>query len=806
MYIRKFSLKPFYNVLSYALYCMPFLYTFGNTALGNCGVGVEGVVSQAASCGESNGKASLILNGGVAPFTYAWSHGANTAIATGLAAGFYTVTVTDAIGCSLSKTIAVQNTDAPQLLNGASAAATCQNNNGSFSFAVSGATSYDVSWSGAATGSLSGVVGVATLPNLVAGDYTVMVSANGCATYNTFSIASTNNIPMQTAVVQSPTCNNGSNGILRGTAMAGSLPFEFFINGVSQGQVFSNNFDFSGLVAGTYELSVKDGNGCISIPTFVSLNEASAPALNINQFVITNATCAGAYNGTVNLAAGTIGTYELLNSNNTLIGTLPQTAVGAGNYKIRFVDGTCQSFLPITITEPTIWQVAANVSNPNCTPGDATISLNIVGGTAPYTYAWSTGATSATLTNAVADFYTVTITDAQGCIFISENILVRNCSSIESIYVNAGASITHCIDTSDVAGAAASVLNICPSLAVLGTVNSVGIDGCIHYTAGIAVGVDTICIQVCNADNSACDTTRVLVHITSPIDTLRNTATINTAQTLCPDLTVFANPIAQITNISTQPLYFGTINLNTTTGCIEYTNTGIMGNDTITVAICDDLGFCDTTAMIFTSNTLADTIVFNVSATTEGTYCPDLSVFATNIDQVIDLNCSALSNGAVNNINTANGCIRYQAGNWVGTDSVCIVVCDTRGFCDTTVVVFNIVPSPDTVIIDLLPGAAPVDTCLYNIQFTTPVATITDMACATGLVGVANINMTTGCINYTAPIPVPGSGTRTDMVCLIACDANGVCDTVTYIFNNIEPTCGGAVPDVISRQVQDCML
>jgi len=232
-----------------------------------------------------------------------------------------------------------------------------------------------------------------------------------------------------------------------------------------------------------------------------------------------------------------------------------------------------------------------------------------------------------------------------------------------------------------------------------------------------------------------------------------------------------------------------------------------MGFDTICVRVCDNLGFCDTSVLIFGVQSPQDTVVFPVSTGTEGTFCPDLSVFGFPIASVTNLNCATLDGGVINGINAANGCTRYQAGNLAGLDTFCIEVCDGLGFCDTTVVVFNVVPSPDTVVINLLPGADPVDTCLFNLEFPGTLTNITNLGCDQNTVGTISVDPATGCVNYVAPTPVPGSGTRADTVCIVACDntnPTAYCDTVIFIFNNLEPICGGAVPDVISSQVNQC--
>lgn len=137
--------------------------------------------------GASNGSASININNGTAPFTVNWSNGATGTSATGLAAGSYTVSATDANGLSGSMQVILIE---PQALNAnvtaqdeSSAAA----NNGSASANPFGGTwPYSHLWSTGATTS--------TINQLDAGVYMVTVSdANGCTATATAIVGTGNN-------------------------------------------------------------------------------------------------------------------------------------------------------------------------------------------------------------------------------------------------------------------------------------------------------------------------------------------------------------------------------------------------------------------------------------------------------------------------------------------------------------------------------------------------------------------------------------------------------------------------------------
>ncbi len=793
---------------------LPFALLFGTEAQANCGFAVQGTIMQNAGCGAANGVAEVVLSGGVAPFSYLWSNGSTNQIATGLTAGAYTVTVTDATACATVARVEMSNLASPTLGNINTSNASCQNSNGSASLTISGTgANFNLAWSGAATGTQNSP-SLASINNLPAGFYSLTVTDGaGCRRVSNFTVQQSGIISSNTSIIQQPNCAGGTNGIIRLTATAGSLPFEFFINGISGGVVFSNNFDFSNLSTGVYNLQVRDGSGCVSNIITVGLDEIGSTPISASSFVFTSATCPSVANGAVVETAPSGLPYQIFNrQTGTLVGTLPQNTLLAGQYELRLNNGGCISRLPFTVNEPRAWAAEMQISNPSCTAGQADALMTITGGTpnaaAPfYTYNWSNGANSRDLINVFPDFYSLTVTDARGCTFVVDTVNVPNCSDSDSVTVLTGATAIFCVDTNDVAGSVFSVLNICAGSNNNGFINSIGTDGCINYTAGAIMGVDTICVQVCNAAGNSCDTTTIFVFVQSPVDTFRTIVLTNQTTTLCPNITTFANPISSAINLNCLPINNGTINsVNNTTGCVNYTAGAVMGYDTVCVQVCDNQGFCDTSILIFAVQSPMDTTIFNVSATTEGTFCPQLSAFGNPINSATDLNCAILDGGVINGINAGNGCTRYQAGNLAGRDTMCLVVCDNQGFCDTTIVVFNVVPRPDTVRIDILPGGAAVDTCLYNIQFLGAPASIVDLGCDQNTVGTINLNTTTGCVNYAPPIPSPGSGNRADTVCVRICDNSNpaYCDTVIYIFNNLEPICGGAVPDNLSYQVQDC--
>src|SRR5690606_25433833 len=168
-----------------------------------------------------------------------------------------------------------------------------------------------------------------------------------------------------------------------------------------------------GLAAGSYTVTVTDGLSRTATAT-ATITEPDALASNA---VVTDITCNGAGNGDISIApsGGTL-PYSYLWSTGDTGTTLSNLA--AGTYSITITDvNNCSTTETFTITDPAVL-VASNGSQTNVSTyggNDGSATVSVTGGTQPYTYLWSNGATTATASNLVAGTYTVTVTDTNGC-------------------------------------------------------------------------------------------------------------------------------------------------------------------------------------------------------------------------------------------------------------------------------------------------------------------------------------------------------------------------------------------------------
>ena len=384
------------------------------------------VVDSNASCsGLSDGGATASGSGGTMPYTYAWSNSATTASITGVVAGTYSVTVTDANGCtdSASTTITEPASIVASTVIDSNVSCNGFSDGGATASGSGGTMPYTYSWSNSAT--------TASITGVIAGTYSVTVTdANGCTDSASTTITEPTILIASSVVDSNVTCNGFSDGGATASATGGTGAYTY---------LWSNSAttaSITGAVSGTYSVTVTDANGCTS----TSSSTITEPTLLVAATVVdSNTTCNGFSDGGVTASAtGGTGAYTYAWSNTAT--TTSITGVVAGTYTVTVTDNNgCTSTSSATITEPALMVASAAVdSNVSCngfSDGGATASG--AGGTMPYTYAWSNAATTASIAGVVAGTYSVTVTDANGCTdsastTISEPAIVVASSVVDS--------------------------------------------------------------------------------------------------------------------------------------------------------------------------------------------------------------------------------------------------------------------------------------------------------------------------------------------------------------------------------------
>jgi PKD repeat protein len=369
--------------------------------------------------GGSNGSVAITPTGGTPTYTYLWSNGQTTAQLTNVAAGTYTVSITDATSCIGTATATISQPTAVSA-SIATTSALCGQTDGSASVTATGGnnTAYSYLWSNSSTAS--------SINNVAPGSYSVTVTdANSCTGSATANIGSSGNFTISAAPTAA-TCFGAGNGSIAAT-VTGSGPYTYLW---SNGQTTAS---ISNVAAGTYTVTATDGSGCSGTQSAV----VTEPAQISLTATATDAGC-GQSTGSALVTVTGGGSYTYLWSNSSTTANISN--VQPGGYSVTVTDAnSCTASAAVTINQTTALNLNANAVYPLCA-GDATGSMAVSpsGGTAPYTYLWNTTATTGSLNNLTAGTYAVTVTDA------------NNCSSVYTATLTEPAALTAIATTTNV--------------------------------------------------------------------------------------------------------------------------------------------------------------------------------------------------------------------------------------------------------------------------------------------------------------------------------------------------------------------
>ena len=352
-------------------------------------------------CGDMAGAIDVITIGGAGPLTYSWNSGQTSEDLSGMAAGTYTITITDQNGCSVNATYTVNNLATGISFTSAITNEVCTNGQGEIALSVSGGNApYTYAWSNGGT--------TAAITGLSSGLYSCTITDNaGCSIVTgDISVGNTaSNMSASTSVIDASCSNNGSIDL---SVVGGAAPLTFsWSNGAS-------SEDITNLAGGTYDYTVTDNNGCVVTGT-ASVIQTNG---NITYTFTTSSEICGNGTGAIDLTpTGGVGLYTFAWSSGPTTEDL--SGLSAGSYTCDITDNTGCT---ITTTAISVTDLPGNLSitnliatNETCSNGLGSIDISVTGGTAPITYAWSNGATTQDVTNLTSGTYDVIVTDNNGC-------------------------------------------------------------------------------------------------------------------------------------------------------------------------------------------------------------------------------------------------------------------------------------------------------------------------------------------------------------------------------------------------------
>lgn len=291
---------------------------------------------------------------------------------------------------------------------------------GSIVLIVNGGTgNYSYSWTGPEGASYSSP----SIDSLLAGTYQVVVSDDqGNLFIGEYSVSQPDPIILNGSTVIDNICYGQSGGSVAVDIAGGVAPYSYAFNG---GAPQSEN-SIGNLPAGLVECLVSDANGCPFLAGPYTIQEP--PALT-HEAAITSVRCYGEANGAINLSvAGGVAPYSYLWNTGGV--TTPEiNQLPAGQYSCQVTDHNgCISEANVLVAQPD-QLTAGNIQTVDASgpaQNNGSITIEILGGTAPYTVTWSNGATGTTIDGLVPGEYAYTIVDANGCITNSAAPVIIN--------------------------------------------------------------------------------------------------------------------------------------------------------------------------------------------------------------------------------------------------------------------------------------------------------------------------------------------------------------------------------------------
>jgi len=375
---------------------------------------------QNVSCnGGSDGLLEVTPYFGRPPFSYSWSHNPslNSSRVTGLPAGNYVVTITDANNTQAVTQaqvtqplpISIAEVVTPVSCNGGS--------DGAINITVSGGTrtiDYSYFWTSADGSGIEPLL--QDQDGLTRGTYNIAVlDDNNCEADKDLVVSQPPAIKFTGTTATPITIPPGGNGAVNLSAAGGNSPYVYAWTG--PGSFTSASEDLSGLsLAGLYSLLLTDSKDCTSDTAVAVIDNFTLVAQITSK---TDLVCFGDNNGsaTVTVFNGQAPfTYDWSDGFSSPLNI--RTGMAPGNYTVLVTDNSASTAqASVTINGPSSGILlvldADDLRCYNDLSGVA--NLTVSGGTLPYWFLWNTGYTGEDLVNVPEGLYSVTVTDAQNC-------------------------------------------------------------------------------------------------------------------------------------------------------------------------------------------------------------------------------------------------------------------------------------------------------------------------------------------------------------------------------------------------------
>ena len=370
----------------------------------------SGIIGSALLCaGDANGQVTVNPSGGTVPYAYRWDDGSTSDIITGLPAGVYSVTITDANDCSISASMTL-NDPVPLLAEPRVNDVLCEGaGTGEIRANVSGGNEpYRYNWS-------NGVTDRDWVFGLTAGEYFLTVTdATNCILEVGPIVV--DEIPAMQLVLNAGNieCSTEPLGTVEAIVSGGTPPYSYTWSNGGTGD------HIDALAAGTYFLTVADANNC-RVTGQATVDQSFGFTVDINAV---DPDCGTMGNGSAEAVPnGGQAPYSFTWSNGETTSSIAGLSPGAYAVTVTDLNG-CMAFAAADLAEEPPFVLDFTDFPPTCFGGnDGRISVAVAGGNGPFTYSWNNGEDRAKLDGLAAGTYRVTVTDDLGCEVTAELIL-----------------------------------------------------------------------------------------------------------------------------------------------------------------------------------------------------------------------------------------------------------------------------------------------------------------------------------------------------------------------------------------------
>ena len=373
-----------------------------------------------ATCGNANGAIDLTtVTGNTASYTFDWSSGQTTQNISGINAGGYVVTITDANSCTYTENISVANAGAPSI------SVTSSNNPTCFGYTDGDATAtlttptvgpYTYLWIPSGGSNLNAT-------GLGAGTYTIQVTdGNNCVATDNVTLTEPTQVIATLDSIHDDYCGQ-SVGDIYISVLGGTVASDYgYI--WNSGQTTQDN---TSIPSGTYSVNITDDNSCPASLTGINIVDIPGPTISVS--IVSQPLCPGDCNAIAEVTINTTTTspynYVWDNGLTNNIGSTEISDTVSGlcaitTYSVTVTDANgCSAITSIKPTDPTpVTAVIASSVDVLCNgENTGSASVGAHGGTPGYTYLWDGGLSTTDIldTGLTAGTFNVVVTDTHGC-------------------------------------------------------------------------------------------------------------------------------------------------------------------------------------------------------------------------------------------------------------------------------------------------------------------------------------------------------------------------------------------------------